>query len=159
MKSQVTGLSKLPDLAGLEAEIAGRLGDTVKRAEQAVATEKTNALRELDLTVPQYTVLLALSYTQGASGAQLARICLVTPQTMTTVLANLEAKGLIQRMPSAVHQKVLVTTLTRAGRALLKKADVKVRAVEDRLNAAFDADERATLTQLLARATKVLNGG
>src|SRR4029079_19521241 len=137
MKSQVTGLSKLPDLAGLEAEIASRLGDTIRRAEQAVTTEKTNALRELELTLPQYTVLLALSYTQGASGAQLARICLVTPQTMTTVLSNLEAKGLIQRVPSSVPQKVLVTTLTRPGRLVLKKADAKIRVIEDRLTAAY----------------------
>jgi DNA-binding MarR family transcriptional regulator len=159
MKSQVTGLSKLPDLAGLEAEIAGRLGETIKRAEQAVATEKTSVLREFDLTVPQYTVLLALSFTQGASGAQLARLCLVTPQTMTTVLSNLEAKGLVQRMPSSVHLKVLVTTLTRTGKALLKKADAKVRAVEERLDGAFDPDERTTLLELLTRATKVLSAG
>jgi DNA-binding MarR family transcriptional regulator len=148
-------LSKNPDLAGLEAEIAGRLGDTIKRAEQAVATEKTNALREFDLTAPQYMVLLALSYTQGASGAQLARICLVTPQTMTTVLANLETKGLIQRMPSAMHQKVLVTTLTRSGRATLKKADAKIRALEEHISSMFDPTERATLTELLTRATKL----
>jgi DNA-binding MarR family transcriptional regulator len=151
-------MSKPSGVAGLEAEIASRLGHTFKRAEQALISEKTNALRPFDLTVPQYSVLLALSYTPGASGAQLARVCLVTPQTMTTVLSNLETKGFIERKPSSVHQKVLVTELTRAGRAVLKKADAKARAVEDRLGEAFDATERATLVELLERAIKVLNG-
>ncbi|HEV2782800.1 MAG TPA: MarR family transcriptional regulator [Actinophytocola sp.] len=151
-------MNKPSDPASFEAETAGRLGDLIKRAEQAVTLEKTKALRDLELTVPQYTVLLALSYTGGASGAQLARICLVTPQTMTTVLSNLEAKELVARETSSLHQKVLVTTLTRTGRAVLKKADAKIRAVEDRLTSAFDARDRATLMRLLTQATHMLNG-
>lgn len=151
-------MSKLSGVAGLEAEIASRLGHTIKRAEQALISEKTNTLRPFGLTVPQYSVLVALSFTPGASGAQLARVCLVTPQTMTTVLSNLEAKGLIVRTPSSVHQKVLVTELTKTGRAILKKADAKAKAVEDNLGDAFSQSERETLVELLERAIKVLNG-
>ncbi len=143
-------------MAGLEAEIARRPGHVIKRAEQALMSAKGAVLREFELTVPQYSGLLVLSYLPGASGAQLARICAVTPQTMATVLSNLEVKGLISRSPSSVHQKVFVTKLTRSGSALLKRADVKAHAVEERLSAAFTDDERRTLTELLERAIKVL---
>jgi DNA-binding MarR family transcriptional regulator len=146
-------------MAALEAELASRVGHAIKRAEQALNVEKTNVLRDLNLTVPQYTVLLAVSYLPGSSGAQLARICQVTPQTMTTVLSNLEAKALIVREQSSVHQKVLVTSLTPTGRALLRKAENQSRLVEDRLSAAFDTQERKTLISLLERAVTVLNGG
>jgi DNA-binding MarR family transcriptional regulator len=133
------------------------LGHAVKRAEQALTTAKTNVLREFNLTVPQYTVLLATSYLPGSSGAQLARICEVTPQTMTTVLSNLEAKGLITRTQSAVHQKVLVTNLTPSGRAIFRRAGTSERSVEQRLSAAFEPHERAALVELLERVVAVLH--
>jgi DNA-binding MarR family transcriptional regulator len=137
----------------------GRLGNLIKLAEQALTSVRSSALREFDLTVPQYSAMVALAYLPGASGAQLARICAVTPQTMATVLANLETKHLIQRTPSSVHQKVLVTKLTRTGQALVRKADTKAGAIEDRLIDAYTEAERATLAELLERAITVLTGG
>ncbi|MGA5817680.1 MarR family winged helix-turn-helix transcriptional regulator [Kitasatospora sp. NPDC094028] len=133
-----------------------RLGHAIKRAEQALIGEKTRVLRTVDLTVPQYVTLLVLQQSAGMSGAQLARECMVTPQTMTTILTNLETKGLITREPSSVHQKVLVAKLTRSGRALTKKADALARGVEERLAEAFDEAERAQLRELLDRSTAAL---
>ena len=159
MASKEAGLATRSGTAALEAEVGSRLGNMIKLAEQSLTVVKANALREFDLTVPQYSAMVVLSFVPGASGAQLARICAVTPQTMATVLANLEAKGLIQRTPSSVHQKVLVTKLTRSGLSLVRKADAKAKAIEDRLAEAFDPDERATLAALLERAIKVLAGG
>jgi DNA-binding MarR family transcriptional regulator len=149
-------LNKPTGMAALEAEFVSRVGHAIKRAEQALITAKSMVLREFNLTVPQYTVLLAVSYLPGSSGAQLARVCEVTPQTMTTVLSNLENKGLITRTQSSVHQKVLVTALTPSGRAMLKKADARERSVEHRLDLAFDPAERATFIELLERATQAL---
>lgn len=151
-------MNKLSGHAGLEADLAGRLGHVIKRAEQALMAEKGRTLREFDLTVPQYAAMVVLYYLPGASGAQLARICAVTPQTMATVLSNLDVKGLIEREPSSVHNKVLVTRLTRAGRTLIKRADAKTRLVEERLWDAYSPDEREQLTSLLERAIKTLNG-
>ncbi len=133
-----------------------RLGDLIKLTGQSLAAVQANALREFDLTVPQYSAMRALSYAPGVSGAMLARVCLVTPQTMATVLANLEAKGLIRRNPSPVHQKVLVIHLTRHGQALIRKADAKAMAIEAKLDAAYADEERPTFTALLERAVAAL---
>ncbi|MDI6101714.1 MarR family transcriptional regulator [Actinoplanes sp. NEAU-A12] len=131
-----------------------RLGLVIKRAEQALIARKTAALREFGLTVPQYAALLLLTSGEGAgmSAAQLARESLVTPQTMATVLTNLEAKGLIERGPSPLHQKVVVNRVTPAGAALLKDADVAALTVEKRLADAFTDIERRQLAALLERA-------
>jgi DNA-binding MarR family transcriptional regulator len=158
MASKEADLATHSGTAALEAEVGSRLGNMIKTAEQVLTSVKASALREFDLTVPQYSAMVVLSFVPGASGAQLARICAVTPQTMATVLANLEAKGLIQRTPSSVHQKVLVTKLTRSGQALVRKADTKAKAIEDRLADAFDPEERVMLAGLLERAIKVLTG-
>jgi DNA-binding MarR family transcriptional regulator len=157
-ESKESVLSTRSGIAALDAENASRLGHVIKLAEQALTSVKANALREFELTVPQYSAMVALSFVPGASGAQLARICAVTPQTMATVLANLETKSLIQRSPSSVHQKVLVTKLTRSGQALVRKADAKAKAIEDRLAQEFDAAERETLAALLERAIDALTG-
>jgi len=133
-----------------------RLGHAVKQAEQAVTAARAEALRELDLTVPQYAVLLQLTERPGMSGAQLARGTAVTPQTMAGVLATMAAKGLIQREQSEVHSKVLVTRLSESGRALVAEADVRVVGIESALWTAFDESERALFRSFLQRATAAL---
>ncbi|MEU6283423.1 MULTISPECIES: MarR family transcriptional regulator [unclassified Streptomyces] len=132
------------------------LGQLIKRAEQLLAAHKSEALREFDLTVPQHATLLGLSQSSGLSGAQLARLCGVTPQTMATILGNLEQKGWVEREPSEIHAKVLVTRLSRSGRAVLKKADGRVQGVEQRLAEGFGVRERGQLHGLLERAVEVL---
>lgn len=136
----------------------GRLGFVIKRAEQALIARKTAALREFGLTVPQYAALLLLADAgdTGMSAAQLARESLVTPQTMATVLANLEAKALIERGPSPLHQKIVVNRLTAAGTALLTDADAAARHVERQLADAFTEPELAEFTSLLERAIATL---
>ncbi|MFI9646570.1 MarR family winged helix-turn-helix transcriptional regulator [Streptomyces sp. NPDC052040] len=144
--------------AAVTAAVGDRLGNTIKRAEQALIARKTQVLRQFDLTVPQYSVLLLLSlFPGGMSAAQLARESMVTPQTMSTVLANLEKHGLMEREPSPLHQKVIVNKLTRAGRAVLKKADKEAVRVEDGLRAEFTPKEFEQFEDYLERAIKTLN--
>ncbi|GAA0655328.1 hypothetical protein GCM10010193_02060 [Kitasatospora atroaurantiaca] len=133
-----------------------RLGPAVKQAEQAVTAAKADALRELDLTVPQYAVLLQLMERPGMSGAQLARGAAVTPQTMAGVLATLGAKGLIEREQSEVHSKVLVTRLGESGRALVAEADARVVGIESALWTAFEEAERELFRSFLQRAVAAL---
>lgn len=133
-----------------------RLGHAIKRAEQALIGRKNRVLRDYGLTVPQYAALLLLSESDGMSAAQLARGALVTPQTMMTVLTNLASKGLVEREPSPLHQKVLVTRLTPAGTTLLASADQAALAVEQALADAFTARELAQFRELLDRATSTL---
>ncbi|MFE7933655.1 MarR family winged helix-turn-helix transcriptional regulator [Streptomyces sp. NPDC057456] len=139
-----------------ETVAAGRLGHTIKRAEQALIGRKTNVLREFGLTVPQYSVLLLLSVSDGMSAAQLARECMVTPQTMATVLTNLEKADLVFREPSELHQKVVVNRVTRAGHAIAKKADKAALRVEGSLGAEFTPEERARFEEYLERTIAVL---
>lgn len=111
------------------------------------------------LTVPQYAAMYALSPAPGISGARLARLCAVTPQSMTTVLKTLESRGLIERRPSEDHAQVLITRLTPEGRELLRDADAAAVAVERRLADAYTPEELDRLRELLERAVGVLAGG
>ncbi|WP_017559278.1 MarR family winged helix-turn-helix transcriptional regulator [Nocardiopsis baichengensis] len=138
---------------------AGRLGQTIKRAEQALINRKSRVLKEFGLTVPQYAVLLVLSASEGMSAAQLARECMVTPQTMATVLTNLHRSGHIERSPSALHQKITVNRISECGRALLTRADQAALAVEGALSAEFSTSELQAFESYLERAVATLTAG
>jgi DNA-binding MarR family transcriptional regulator len=143
----------------MEMPVTERLGLHIKRVEQELMAAKHAALRPLGLTVPQYVALYTLDDQPGLSAAALARACLVTPQTIATVLANLEAKGLITRQPHPWHRKVVEVRLTQDGRGLLAEADAKAVAIERRIADGFSPEERALLIDLLARASSQLTIG
>jgi DNA-binding MarR family transcriptional regulator len=136
--------------------IEERLGANLKQAVDALNTAKQVAVKPSGLTVPQYAALLFLDDNPGISAAALARLCHVTPQTMTTILQNLESAGLIVRTPHPWHRNVLETRLTEAGTAAFEQADARAVAVEQGLADEFTAEELKTLRSLLARCVKVL---
>ncbi|WP_242909409.1 MarR family winged helix-turn-helix transcriptional regulator [Actinomadura terrae] len=136
--------------------IEQRLGHHLKRVEQELIAAKTVALRPFGLNVPQYTVLLVLSHEPGLSGAALARRCLVTPQTMSSVLATLESRRLVERTPHPIHSHILEVRLTRKARSLLAEADAAAVTIESRLSAEFEPREADQLIEYLGRCSGVL---
>jgi DNA-binding MarR family transcriptional regulator len=133
-----------------------RLGSHLKRVELDLTTAKAAAVKPAGLTVPQYAALFVLDEQPGISAAELARRCLVTPQTMTTILRNLESAELVERTPHPLHRHVIETRPTPAGRKALEEADKRATAVERRLAAAFTTEELDTLRALLARCSESL---
>ncbi|MFE4513136.1 MarR family winged helix-turn-helix transcriptional regulator [Kitasatospora sp. NPDC056783] len=135
-----------------------RLGQHLKRVEQELTALKHAVLKPYGLAVPQYNVLSVVAQEPKLSGAALARRCMVTPQTMSSVLGTLEGRGLVERKPHPIHSHILETRLTRTGRTLLTRADDAVAAVEARLSDAFTPDEFAALLEQLARCSAALEG-
>ncbi|MFR9774157.1 MarR family winged helix-turn-helix transcriptional regulator [Nocardia sp. SC052] len=128
----------------------------IRRTEQARTAHHEAVLRGYGLTMIQYMVLLILSREDGMSGAQLARECGVTQQSMATVLSGMHSKGLIDRQPSPVHAKVLITTPTAAGRSLLDRAYREVIVLERTLTQRFTPEEHQAFCDFLDRATATL---
>ncbi|PYC77314.1 MarR family transcriptional regulator [Streptomyces tateyamensis] len=139
-----------------EMPAAEHLCTRIRRAEKALMAHHEAVLRGFGLTMTQYTVLLRLSREDGLSGAELARGCGVSQQSMATVLSTLHGKGLITRTVSPAHAKVLVTELTEAGQVLVKRAHQEVAELETGLSRAFRPAEYAVLCELLERATSTL---
>ncbi|GLX48906.1 MarR family transcriptional regulator [Streptomyces hygroscopicus subsp. hygroscopicus] len=140
----------------VEVPVEEHLCARIRRAEQALMAHHEAVLRTYGLTMTQYTVLLALSRTDGRSGAQLARACGVSQQSMATVLNGMRAKELIDRKPSATHAKVMIVTLTDSGRDLLDRAYREVIVLERALTDRFSADEHRRFCEFLDRATATL---
>jgi DNA-binding MarR family transcriptional regulator len=119
--------------AGHESEVTERVGYQLKRAQHALRSAMDRDLRDIGLTTPQYAALSALSSAGRLSGAELARRCFVTPQTMNAIVVKLEAEQMIARAAHAEHGRVIEAQLTREGRVVLRRAHSAVKTIEARM--------------------------
>ena len=129
----------------------GYLGYLLRQAQAATRLTMERALADLGVTPPQFAVLTMLKAYPGLSGADLARVALLTPQTVGVIIRNLERSGAIRKSPHPVHGRVLQWTLTRRGGTQLGKCRRHVRAVERRLMAGLSAKAQTTVRRWLSR--------
>ncbi len=135
-----------------------RFGYELKRAQHALRVEMDAALRRVGLTTPQYAALAVLEGESGLSGAELARRCFVTPQTMNGIVVNLENAGLLERRPHPGHGRVLQTYLTGEGEAMVSRAHAPIEAIEGRMLAGVGEEERGRLLRDLRNCADALEG-
>jgi DNA-binding MarR family transcriptional regulator len=129
----------------------GHLGYLLRQAQAAARLTLERALADLKVTPPQFAVLTMLKAYPGLSGADVARVALLTPQTTGLIIRNLERDGAIRKVPHPVHGRVLQWTLTRRGEVLLDKCRRHVNAVERRLAAGLGAKAEAAIRRWLAK--------
>ncbi|MEA9752326.1 MarR family transcriptional regulator [Xanthomonas campestris pv. raphani] len=79
-------------------------------------------LKTLDLTYPQYLVMLVLWENDGRSVSEIGERLYLDSATLTPLLKRLESAGLLTRTRAAHDERQVVITLTDAGRALRSKA-------------------------------------
>jgi DNA-binding MarR family transcriptional regulator len=108
-------------------------------------------LKPQGMTSAQLHVLKALKNSPGSSGAQLARVCHMTPQSMQALIQRSERDGWIERHKDKGNDRVLAASLTEAGEELLRTAEVTVRKIEKRLWDRVSDGEIERLTELLER--------
>lgn len=129
----------------------GYLGYLLRQAAAASRLTLERSLAELGVTPPQFVVLTMLKAYPGLSGAELARIALLTPQTVGVIIRNLERDGAIRMTPHPLHGRMLQWTLTRRGLALLAKCRKHATGLERRLAAGLNREAQATMRRWLAR--------
>ncbi|MEE1800001.1 MarR family transcriptional regulator [Streptomyces sp. JV176] len=128
-------------------DVTEHVGYRLKRASAALRSAMDKALREHDLTVPQYSCLELLDEQPGLSNADLARGTFVTRQSANVVLRGLKDAGLITRADVTDHGRALPVHLTPAGQQRLHVARESVYAIEVRM---IEAVPQRRLAALLA---------
>jgi len=129
----------------------GYLAYLLRQAQAATRLAMERALADLGATPPQFVVLTMLRAYPGLSGADLARVAMLTPQTTGVIIRNLERDGAIRKTPHPVHGRVLQWTVTRRGAALLDKCRRRAQAIERRLTAGLSAGGQRTIRRWLAQ--------
>jgi len=108
----------------------GYLGYLLRQAAGAYRRRMERALADLQVTPPQFAVMTMLQAYPSQSSADLARLALLTPQTVSVIVANLERAGSIVRQPHSVHGRILTIELSERGTGLLERCRTRVLALE-----------------------------
>src|SRR5262245_52695634 len=136
----------------------GHLGYLVRQASAAVRLAMDRALADLEVTPPQFAVLTMIASYPGISGADLARLTFLTPQTINVIVGNLEKAGAIARTAHAEHGRILQLTVTPRGRTLLKRCRDRVMELEKGLQRPLSGDEQKVVRRWLAEiATSLMS--
>ena len=129
----------------------GYLAYLLRQAQAATRLSMERSLASLGVTPPQFVVMTMLRAYPGLSGAELARVALLTPQTVGVIIRNLERDGAIAKTPHPQRGRVLQWTLTRRGVRLLENCRRHALALEGRLAAGLNAKSQITVRRWLSK--------
>jgi DNA-binding MarR family transcriptional regulator len=139
MATSTTGRT---DLLSTANHLRITLGRIVRRLRQAHAAG--------EVTLSELSVLGRLDRQGSQTGSQLAEQDRVTPQAMSTILGELERRGLIARTADSTDGRRVRLTATAAGRQLLagRRSETAGR-VAAALDTALTRDEQQQLIEAL----------
>ncbi len=127
----------------------------LNQASLAVRSHLEAALRDLQMTGIQYTILATIKDHEGISSAELSRRFFVTAQTTNEIINGLEQRGLIVRKEDPANRRILRMKLTAQGRKLHRQCD----KIADRIEAAaFDWVDRPDYDALRESLRSLLRG-
>tara|TARA_R110000868_G_scaffold224886_2_gene477098 strand:- start:1160 stop:1585 length:426 start_codon:yes stop_codon:yes gene_type:complete len=122
----------------------------------ALSREITNLYRpileQLDLTYPQYLVLLVLWENKSQTVNQIGGKLQLDNGTLTPLLKRLEVKGILTRTRSISDERVVIISLTSLGESLKEKAQCVPQEIVQALNVSIE-----DLKQLKVAIESIIN--
>lgn len=91
-------------------------------ASKEVIKQYVPLLEDLDLTYTQYLSMLVLWEKDGVSVKEMGEKLLLDSGTLTPVLKSLERKGYVERQRCRYDERIMIISLTDAGRFLKERA-------------------------------------
>jgi DNA-binding MarR family transcriptional regulator len=127
-------------------------GAMVLLARLAKVVYRRSDAERLGKSLRWYVALSFLNDHDGASQQALGETLCVDANNLVLLLNELEASAYAERRRDPLDRRRHLVHITTKGRRALDRAERAQEAVEAEVLAALDADERATLRELLARA-------
>ncbi|MCU1253334.1 MAG: regulatory protein MarR [Edaphobacter sp.] len=135
-----------------------RAAQMMKRIMIHFRSQIDEKLRPQGVTTAQLQVMKVIRDEPGASGAQLARACYMTPQSAQALLKSLEHGGWITRAKDPENERILIARLTPSGMELLETAERLARVIETRLWQGVPDSGVEVLNKTLMRCLANLDG-
>lgn len=133
------------------------LGHKLKQTQHALRLQMDEALKNLNLTTPQYAVLAQLELKPNISNAELARSAFITAQTMHGIVSNLEKRKWVKRKNDPDHGRILCTELTKEGKRLVQQAHHFISQIEHQMTSTLSKSDKALLEKMLLECFDNLN--
>ena len=117
-----------------ETDVARAL-NAVRQMVRGLRSAADTVERELNVSAAQLFVLRELAHESGRSVKDLADVTMTTHSTVSEVVAQLVAKGLVTKRPDERDARRAVLRLTRLGASLVRKAP---RAIQEDMIDGFE---------------------
>lgn len=122
-----------------------------------LSKRKKKILDEFDLTCSQYDILAAIFQCSKTNNEviqiNLSERTQIDPMTTSSILRNLQKKGLIERERGLVNTRTVEVSLTDAGRNLYILAHKKISQMQDEVYQ--NLDQQVLASQLLLLSDKL----
>ena len=131
-----------------QLKLSNQLCHRLYKATNAITRAYKPHLDKLDLTYPQYLVMMALWQEDGVEIGKIKQACQIDAGALTLILKKLVSKDYIVQTPSEHDKRVKIITLTQAGVALAEAA----KPIPDAMKCQFsdvDKGEVEALANLL----------
>lgn len=127
----------------------GHIGYLLRQGQHAMRQAQEGALADLELTQPQFTIMTLIRAYPGIAAADIARLALLTPQTVAVIMRNLVRDGWVARHADPIHGRKLKLALTDGGKALLKKAQRRADRLEKKMVEGLNKKEERIIREWL----------
>ena len=115
------------------------------------------SLAELDLSLAQHELLLAIWQNPGTTQKQLAANLLVVKSNISALLKKLEARGLVRRECDPADARKKCLRLTEAGHALVLKSLARQNKIIDAMAAVMTDDDLERTAAVALRVSNALD--
>ncbi len=126
----------------------------LQRSAESASARATRHLAAAGLTFSQYGVLDILFHLGPLPLGQIAEKILKSEGNMTTVVDNLERRGLVRRERNEKDRRVVTLSLTEAGKGVIEKVlPQHIQAIVEEMSI-FTPEEQETLDRLCRKLGK-----
>ena len=138
----------------IPSSLAGRLSYLLGSLYRRSLDLEAAALQRIGIGVKQQAVLSVLADEGAMTQQRLGQRLGIDRTTIVGLVDALADRDLVERVRDPADRRAYLLTLTRAGTLARREGERLVRDVERELLAALDVEQRAALTDLLARAVR-----
>lgn len=138
---------KKPDTYRIDDQV----GHLLRLAYQRASAHLTERLKPYELTPMQFATLMRLLEYKSLSQNQLGRLVSMPPANIHSLIGRLKKRELVKTEQSPDDRRLLVVSLSTAGRTLARKLiSLDLQSSEDALSPLTKA-ERENLTKILRK--------
>jgi len=121
------------------------------RTHQTFLSYAASHVHTLDLTLPQFDIIITLGNTVGMTFKKLGEETLITKGTLTGIISRLEDKGLVQRVASETDGRSQIVRLTAEGEFIYGRTFPEHLAFIYQIFNDYSPEDIATLEAALLR--------
>ncbi len=121
-------------------------------ASRLVTREYQPYLEKLNITYPQYLVLLILWEEDGLTVNEIAKKLLLNTNTVTPLLKRMETDGILNRNNTAIDERIVIVKLTKKGKSLKEEAlCIPEKLIAELMKGPVKLDELINLKNVLQK--------